>query len=152
FSIASAPHEERLLELHILTREPSTRELVEHLRTQRLARGRAPLGDCCLPRVPERPLVMIAAGTGLAEAQSMGQVGVHQGCSLPLRRYGGARHPDHFSRAPHWQQWQHEPQVYLHQVVSDTPEWEGRQGLLCEAVCEDPPTPADYEIYLCRSP
>src|SRR5690606_28739370 len=36
FSIASAPHEERLLELHILTREPSTRELVEHLRTQRL--------------------------------------------------------------------------------------------------------------------
>ncbi len=152
FSIASAPHEERLLELHILTREPSTRELVEHLRTQRLARVRAPLGDCCLPRVPERPLVMIAAGTGLAQMQSMAQFCLHQGFSLPLHLYWGVRHPDDFYRAPHWQQWQQEPQVYLHQVVSDTPEWEGRQGMLCEAVCEDLTSLADYEIYLCGSP
>ena len=42
--------------------------------------------------------------------------------------------------------------VYLHQVVSDTPDWPGRQGMLCEAVCEDLAVLADYDIYLCGSP
>lgn len=152
FSLASAPHEGRVIELHILLREDSTRELVESIRQQRMARIRAPLGDCCLPRLPSRPLVMIAAGTGLAQMQSMVEFCLHEGLELPLHLYWGVRRPEDFYHPPHWQHWQQQANVYLHQVVSDTPEWEGRQGMLCEAVCEDLTSLADYEFYLCGSP
>ncbi len=152
FSIASAPHEQRVLELHILTRDPSTRALVEHIRQQRMVRIKAPLGDCGLPRLPQRPLVLIAAGTGLAQMQSLTQHCLHQGFALPMHLYWGVRQPDDFYRAPHWQDWQQQANLYLHQVVSDTPEWPGRQGMLCEAVCEDLTSLADYDIYLCGSP
>lgn len=152
FSIASAPQEGRILELHILVREQSSRALVEHLRQQRIARIKAPLGDCRLPRLPERPLVMIAAGTGLAQMQSLTEHCLHEGFSLPLHLYWGVRQPEDFYQAPHWQRWQQQPNVYLHQVVSDQPEWDGRQGMLSEAVCEDLAALADYDIYLCGSP
>ena len=152
FSIASAPHEERQLELHILLREQSTRELVEHIRQQRMVRIKAPLGDCSLPRLPQRPLVMIAAGTGMAQMQSLTQHCLQAGFELPMHLYWGVRHPTDFYQAPHWQHWKDQPNLYLHQVVSDTPDWDGRQGMLCEAVCEDLACLADYEFYLCGSP
>ncbi len=152
FSIASAPHEERVLELHILVREQNTRALVEHIRQQRLVRIKAPLGDCCLPRLPQRPLVLIAAGTGLAQMQSLAQYCLHQGLQLPMHLYWGVRQPEDFYQAPHWAHWQQQPNLYLHQVVSDVPDWEGRQGMLSEAVCEDLSNLADYDFYLCGSP
>lgn len=152
FSIASAPHEERVLELHILVREQNTQALVEHIRQQRMARIKVPLGDSHLARLPGRPLVMIAAGTGLAQMQSMTQYAVHEGFELPLHLYWGVRQPTDFYQAPHWQSWQQQPNIYLHQVVSDMPDWEGRQGMLSEAVCEDLANLADYDFYLCGSP
>lgn len=152
FSIASAPHEGRVLELHILVREQSAEALIEHIRQQRMVRIKAPLGDCKLPRLPERPLVMIAAGTGLAQIQSLTQHCVHEHFNLPLHLYWGVRQPEDFYQAPHWQSWQQQPSLYQHQVVSDVPDWQGRQGMLSEAVCEDLANLADYEFYLCGSP
>lgn len=152
FSIASAPHKERLLELHILVREQNTVALVEHIRQQGMARIKAPLGDCSLPRLPVRPLLLIAAGTGLAQIQSLTQYCLQQGFTQPIHLYWGVRQPEDFYQAPHWDHWQQQPNVYLHKVVSDAPDWSGRQGMLPEAVCEDLAELADYEIFLCGSP
>lgn len=152
FSIASEEGEDRLIELHILVREHSAWTLVEHIRRERMARVKIPFGDSHLADLPDRPLVMIAAGTGLAQMQSMIQHSIRIGFKHPIHLYWGVRSAADFYQAPYWQQWQAEPNIYLHKVVSDDPGWSGRQGLLPEAVCEDLSDLERYEFYVSGSP
>ena len=55
FSLASAPHAGRDLELHILTREDSSRQIIAQLRRTRLARVQMPFGS---KRLALAPVVM----------------------------------------------------------------------------------------------
>ncbi len=152
FSIASAPSEPRLLELHILSREASAQQLIEQLQQQRMARVKAPFGNCHLLELPNRPLVLIAAGTGLAQMQSLIQDALSRGFEHPIHLYWGVRKTADLYQAPYWEQWRAHPNLYLEQVVSDQPDWPGRQGMLHQAVCEDLADLADYEFYVSGSP
>src|SRR5690606_30725194 len=67
FSLASAPHQGRELELHILVRDDSAVGLVKFLRERGLARVQLPFGDTHLAELPDGPLVLLAAGTGMAQ-------------------------------------------------------------------------------------
>ncbi|PZQ35580.1 MAG: CDP-6-deoxy-delta-3,4-glucoseen reductase, partial [Ectopseudomonas oleovorans] len=71
FSLASAPHAGRELELHILAREDSSITLLEHLRSTGMARVQMPYGDTHLADLPDGPLVLIAAGTGMGQMHSL---------------------------------------------------------------------------------
>lgn len=152
FSIASAPQEGRTLELHILTRDPLTQAVIDYLQTHRIARIQAPFGDACARELPQQPLVLIAAGTGLAQMQSLIESCLAEGFSQPIHLYWGVRHSDDFYQAPHWQRWQAAPNLYLHKVVSDEAQWSGRDGLLHQAVCEDIADLADYRFFVSGSP
>ena len=152
FSIASAPQEERTLELHILNRDPVTHAVIEYLQKHRIARVQAPFGDACARVLPEQPLVLIAAGTGLAQMQSLIESCLNQGFKQPIHLYWGVRHSADFYQAPHWSRWQAQPNVHLHQVVSDQADWTGREGLLHQAICEDIADLADYRFFVSGSP
>lgn len=58
FSLASAPHQGQILELHILGREPS-------------ARVQLPFGDVYLTAPPKMPVLLLASGAGMAQMQSL---------------------------------------------------------------------------------
>lgn len=152
FSIASAPHEGRELELHIQAKDQSTLALVEHLRQERLARIRAPFGDCRLAGPPQRPLVLIAAGTGLAQIQSLVEYCLAQQVTLPLHVYWGVREAADFYAAPHWERWEQNSRLYLHRVVSDDAAYPGRQGMLAQAILEDLADLGSYDFYVSGSP
>ena len=153
FSIASTPQQGRIIELHILTREPQTQALVDRIQRERLAHIRLPFGDCHLARLPERPLLLIAAGTGLAQMQSMLEHCRQQGFALPIHLYWGAREGSDFYQAPCWQQWHSMPNLQLHQVVSDDSGWQGRTGLLSDVVIADHAGRLDqYQIMVSGSP
>ncbi|MGM8934202.1 CDP-6-deoxy-delta-3,4-glucoseen reductase [Pseudomonas neustonica] len=152
FSIASAPQEERTLELHILNRDPVTHAVIEYLQKHRIARVQAPFGDACARVLPDQPLVLIAAGTGLAQMQSLIESCLNQGFKQPIHLYWGVRHSADFYQAPHWSQWQAQPNVHLHQVVSDQADWTGREGLLHQAICEDIADLAGYRFFVSGSP
>lgn len=152
FSIASAPHEGRDLELHILGREPTTCALIEQLRSERIARVQIPLGDCHLAQLPDRPIVLIAAGTGLSQMQSMVQHLLNIGFPHQLHLYWGVRHGDELYQAAHWESWTQNSKLVLHQIVSDHPEWAGRQGLLHQAINQDLGDLSQYEFYVSGSP
>ena len=152
FSIASAPGEERMIELHILTRDPLTQAVIDYLQHHRIARVQVPFGDACLTAAPTQPLVLIAAGTGLAQMQSIIEDCLQQGVTQPIHLYWGVRHSDDLYNAPHWQRWEQAPNLYLHRVVSDQSDWSGRRGLLHQAVCEDLTDLADYRFVVSGSP
>lgn len=152
FSIASAPHEGRDLELHILGREPATLALLEALGRERIAHVQIPLGDCHLAQLPDRPIVLIAAGTGLSQMQSMVQHLLSIGFPHAVHLYWGVRHGDELYQAAHWESWQQHDQLVLHKIVSDHPEWNGRQGLLHQAIRDDLGDLSQYEFYVSGSP
>jgi CDP-4-dehydro-6-deoxyglucose reductase len=137
FSLASAPQSGRELELHILARDPSSIAVIEHLRGQGFAQIKMPFGDTHLAELPDGPLVLIAAGTGMAQMHSLIEHCRAAGFRHPVHLYWGARRPEDFYALPCWAEWQSLPNLFLHQVVSERCDWQGRYGLLHAAVRED---------------
>ena len=152
FSLASAPHCGRDLELHVLVRETSAQTLIKQLRCNPVVRVELPFGDTHLAELPDGPLVLIAAGTGMAQMHSLIEHCRAAGFKHPVHLYWGVRRPDDFYCIEEWEQWQQLPNLYLHKVVSDLCGWEGRCGMLHEAVCEDIDDLKPVHVYASGSP
>ncbi|WP_248769353.1 CDP-6-deoxy-delta-3,4-glucoseen reductase [Pseudomonas sp. MWU12-2345] len=152
FSLASAPHAGRDLELHVLVREASAQGLIEQLRRNGMARVELPFGDTHLAQLPEGPLVLIAAGTGMAQMNSLIEHCRSSGFQYPVHLYWGVRRPEDFYTLEHWEEWKQLPNLFLHKVVSDLCGWEGRCGMLHEAVREDIADLSGVSVYASGSP
>jgi CDP-4-dehydro-6-deoxyglucose reductase len=152
FSLASAPHQGRELELHILGREPSARALLAQLRRSGLARVQLPFGDTHLAELPDGPLVLIAAGTGMAQMHSLIEHCRAAGFPHPVHLYWGVRRPEDFYALDNWAAWESTANLHLHRVVSDPCAWAGRRGLLHEAVCADFIDLRPLHVYASGSP
>ncbi|MGN8274541.1 CDP-6-deoxy-delta-3,4-glucoseen reductase [Pseudomonas sp. SMN5] len=152
FSLASAPHSGRELELHVLARESSAQTLLEQLRRNPTVRVEMPFGDTHLSELPDGPLVLIAAGTGMAQMHSLIEHCRAHGFKYPVHLYWGVRRPEDFYEIEHWDEWRKLPNLYLHKVVSDLCGWEGRCGMLHEAVCEDLRDLSGVHVYASGSP
>lgn len=152
FSLASAPHSGRELELHVLARDEATVTLIAQLRRSGLVRVKMPFGDTHLAELPDGPLVLIAAGTGMAQMHSLIEHCCASGFAHPVHLYWGARRPEDFYALEHWAKWQQVPNLFLHQVVSDQCGWQGRCGLLHEAVREDFANLNTLHVYASGSP
>ncbi len=152
FSLASAPHQGRDLELHILVREDSSRQIVAQLRRTRLARVQMPFGDTHLAELPDGPLVLIAAGTGMAQMHSLIEHCRVTGFTHPLHLYWGVREPGDFYQLEHWADWQSQAGLTLHKVVSESGAWAERSGMLHEAVCQDFADLKALHVYASGSP
>jgi CDP-4-dehydro-6-deoxyglucose reductase, E3 len=152
FSLASAPHAGRDLELHVLVREDSARRLIEQLQRNAMIRVEMPFGDTHLSQLPDGPLVLIAAGTGMAQMHSLIEHCREKGFPHPVHLYWGVRRPEDFYTLEEWDAWQSIPNLHLHKVVSDLCGWEGRCGLLHEAVCEDIHELSAVYVYASGSP
>jgi len=152
FSIASAPNSGRDLELHLLAREASAQNLLAQLQRDGLAVVHLPFGDTHLAQLPDGPLVLIAAGTGMAQMHSLIEYCREQGFKHPVHLYWGARRPEDFYEIEHWQEWLTLPNLFLHRIVSDLCGWEGRCGMLHEAVREDGHDLANVHVYASGSP
>jgi CDP-4-dehydro-6-deoxyglucose reductase, E3 len=152
FSLASAPQCGRELELHVLARDEATLRLITQLRSSGLVRVKMPFGDTHLAELPDGPLVLIAAGTGMAQMNSLIEHCRASGFAHPVHLYWGARRPEDFYALEHWPQWQQMANLFLHQVVSDQCGWQGRCGLLHEAVREDFADLSALHVYASGSP
>ena len=152
FSLASAPRSGRDLELHVLAREPSATGLLDFIGRKGMVTVQMPFGDTHLAELPDGPLVLIAAGTGMAQMHSLIEHCRAEGFAHPVHLYWGVRRPEDFYRLAHWEEWQRMPNLSLHQIVSDVCGWQGRCGLLHEAVCEDFDDLKPVHVYASGSP
>jgi CDP-4-dehydro-6-deoxyglucose reductase len=151
-SLASAPQSGRELELHILGRENSALDLLQQLRERGLARVQLPFGDTHLAELPDGPLLLIAAGTGMAQMHSLIEDCRARGFAHSIHLYWGARRPEDFYAVRNWEAWRDQANITLHQVVSDVSDWQGRSGLLHQAICEDFSDLRSLHVYASGSP
>jgi len=157
FSLANAPEEDALLELHA-RHVPGgffTDHIFNVMKVKDIMRINGPLGSFFL-RESDKPAIFVAGGTGFAPIKSILTHAFHHQVDRQMVLYWGARTlrdlylPDLPSR---WQQ-EHDNFSFIPVIQSPLPEehWTGRTGHVHEAVLADFADLSGYQVYACGAP
>lgn len=158
FSLANAPHDDEFLQLHI--RNVAGGAFTEHvfngMREKDILRFEGPHGSFFLREGSDKPILFLAGGTGFAPIKAMLEHAFHIGLKQRLVLYWGARarHDLYLAALP--EEWQRaHPNFSFIPVLSEPmPEdhWQGRAGLVHQAVLDDFADLSGYQVYACGSP
>ena len=161
YSMANAPHtqaEAPGVELHI--RHMPGGKFTDHvfgaMKEKDILRVEGPYGGFFLREDSDKPMVLLASGTGFAPIKAIIEHMRHKGITRPATLYWGGRRPaDLYQSAWIEEQLASMPNLSYVPVISDAlPEdaWTGRTGFVHRAVLEDTPDLLAYEVYACGAP
>lgn len=158
YSMANAPHRGPGLELHI--RHMPGGKFTDHvfgaMKEKEILRIEGPFGSFFLREDCDRPIILLASGTGFAPVKAMIEHMQHQGMARKVALYWGARTSSDLYMQ-NWVQTQLAamPTLSFVPVVSDISEnktWRGRTGFVHRAVMQDFPDMCGYQVYACGAP
>ena len=156
FSFANPPMQRPLIDLHV-RRIPGGRftgHVFDGMQVGDTLRLEGPLGRFTL-REGERPIVFLAGATGFAPVKSIIEDAFARGITRPMRLYLGVRQVSDLYMRDLAETWQCEHANFRFiPVLSDGAPgdgWEGRRGLVHQAVLEDFPDMRGQELYACGS-
>lgn len=154
FSIANAPHDAGHLELHVRRIDGGrfTGHVFETMIEKEILRFEGPLGSFFLREDSTQPIVMVAGGTGFAPIKGIVEHAIRIGLQRPITLYWGARRRDGLYLDALARSWEAAlPGLRYVPVLSDEA-WEGRGGLVHQAVLEDFADLSAHEVYACGAP
>lgn len=158
FSIANAPHDDALIELHI-RHVPDGQfgdYVFDGMKVKELMRLEGPLGSYYLREESERPTILMGGGTGFAPLKGMLEHAFHVGLNRPIHLFCGVRaYRDLYMDAmvKGWVQ-QHDNLKYT-PVLSepeDADNWQGKTGFVHEAIIDEYPDLSGYDVYMSGPP
>jgi len=160
YSIANPPDNEglRQLELHIRLMPGGlyTEHVFNKMKLREVCRIEAPLGTFFLREDSDKPIIMLASGTGFAPIKAIIEHSLKQGHARPITLYWGGRKRGDLYMMELAETWAREhPHIRFVPVLSDaTPEcaWTGRAGFVHRAVMEDFPDLSGHQVYACGAP
>ena len=159
FSIASAPADGRMIELHVRRASSSgfTGQLFDGLAVGTLLRIEGPLGQFWLRGESPRPPIMIGGGTGFAPLRAMLRQLIADGDRRALTLYWGARTAADLYEHDWLSSLVSERPGFDYRPVLSSPgpgdsRWTGRTGLVHEAVLADHPDLAGFDVYASGPP
>lgn len=157
FSLANAPDQDQQLELHIrhydggLFSEYAFTDLTE----KTLLRIEGPLGQFTLHE-SDRPIIMIAGGTGFAPVKSLIEYSLNNNHTRPIELYWGARTASDLYLNDMAEAWStSHDHIQYNPVLSEVDKltaWTGKTGFVHEAVLADHADLSGYDIYACGPP
>lgn len=161
YSMANAPHTQAAgpqMELHI--RHMPGGKFTDHvfgaMKEKDILRVEGPYGSFFLREDSDKPIILLASGTGFAPIKAIIEHMHHKGITRPATLYWGGRRPaDLYQSAWIEQQQTVMPSLKYVPVISDAlPEdaWTGRTGFVHKAVLQDIPDLSGHEVYACGAP
>jgi CDP-4-dehydro-6-deoxyglucose reductase len=156
FSLANAPHQNDLLELHIRSVPGGvfTRHVFNEMKERDILRFKGPLGTFFLREDSARPIIFIASGTGFAPVKSIIEHALHIGLKRPMHFYWGARTLADLYLLELAKQW-NSYGIHFTPVLSESlpgDHWQGRTGFVHQAVLDDFTDLSGHEVYACGAP
>ncbi len=162
YSLGVAPENAERLELHVRhlpggrftdalfgVTDPPVRE-------RDVLRFEGPLGTFFLREDSDRPIVLVASGTGFAPIKAIIEHCIAAQIARPMTLYWGGRRPADLYMDELCRRWQQEIAGFSYvPVISDAlPEdhWGGRTGFVHRAVMDDLPDLSGYQVYACGAP
>lgn len=164
YSIASAPHEEGPIELHIRHMPGGAftdyvfgaREGQPAMKERDILRFEGPLGSFFLREDSDKPIILLASGTGFAPIKAIIEHAAHQKITRPMTLYWGGRRPADLYMRALCEQWATTlPNFKFVPVISEAlaeDNWTGRTGFVHLAIMADHPDLSQYEVYACGAP
>jgi CDP-4-dehydro-6-deoxyglucose reductase len=155
-SMANPPHDDGLLELHLRNSGgPFSTHVFTRMKAKDILRFEGPLGSFYLREDGSKPVVLVAGGTGFAPIKAIIEHAIHNKLKRPIILYRGARRPVDLYLNELPEKWQREHGITYVPVLSDVAAgdvWNGRRGLVHQAVMEDLPDLSGHEVYACGAP
>ncbi|OGS98254.1 MAG: CDP-6-deoxy-delta-3,4-glucoseen reductase [Gallionellales bacterium RIFCSPLOWO2_02_60_31] len=156
FSLANAPHNGEFLELHIRKVEGGafTQYVFNEMKERDILRFKGPLGEFRLREGSDKPVIFVADGTGFAPVKAIIEYALHIGLQRPMHFYWGGRRPADLYMLEEARQWESSGIKFTPVLSAALPEdhWEGRAGLVHQAVLDDFSDLSAHEIYACGTP
>lgn len=169
FSLANPPHDDELLQLHIrhLPGGHFSDHVFARMKEKDLLRFQGPLGTFFLREdgpqdntaavpSPNRPIILMAGGTGFAPIKGMIEHAFYIGMQRPMHLYWGVRARRDLYMDSLVGSWVEAHQGFRYTPVLSEPQpddhWEGRRGWVHEAVAQDYPDLSGYEVYASGPP
>lgn len=151
FSIANTMNDEGLLELHIGATPDNTyaMQVLKRMQDQGQIEVQLPAGKAHLREDSHHPVILMAGGTGFAYTRSILQQMLADGLRQPVFLYWGVRFEEHLYADREMKAWaaEHKDLTYI-PVLQNCEYWQGRTGLVHEAVMEDFPSLSGYDVYI----
>ena len=156
FSLANAPHDDEFLQLHIrnIPGGAFTRHVFTEMKERDILRIKGPMGTFFLHEDSDKPIIFVASGTGFAPVKAIIEHALHIGMQRPMHLYWGVRVLADLYMLDLAQQWEahgirftpvlSEPRVEDH--------WQGKQGLVHQAVLDDYSDLSGHQVYACGAP
>ncbi|MDB5855926.1 MAG: CDP-6-deoxy-delta-3,4-glucoseen reductase [Herminiimonas sp.] len=161
YSMANAPRQDTQLTLHIrhLPGGIFTDHVFNAMKERDILRFEGPLGTFFLREDSDKPIVLLASGTGFAPIKAMVEHALDTGSTRPMVLYWGGRRPSDLYMSGLCEEWA-SPVPNLANfrfvpVISDPqPEdaWQGRTGFVHQAVMQDLPDLSGHQVYACGAP
>ncbi|WP_421620717.1 CDP-6-deoxy-delta-3,4-glucoseen reductase [Alkalilimnicola ehrlichii] len=158
FSLANPPHDDELLEVHVrhVPGGEFTGYVFNELKEKALLRIEGPLGTFSLDEESDRPIIMLAGGTGFAPIKAMVEHAIYVGIQRPIHIYWGvrARRDLYLDGLPRRWASEHDHIHYVPVLSEPRPDdrWEGRVGLVHNVLLQDIPVLSRYEVYAAGPP
>ncbi|MEX1166540.1 MAG: CDP-6-deoxy-delta-3,4-glucoseen reductase [Hydrogenophaga sp.] len=161
YSMANAPHSQAAapqMELHL--RHMPGGKFTDHvfgaMKEKEILRIEGPYGSFFLREDSEKPMVMLASGTGFAPIKAILEHMAFKGIMRPVTLYWGGRRPADLYQST-WIDAQRSvmPGLRYVPVVSNAlpeDEWTGRTGFVHQAVLQDFADLSGHEVYACGAP
>jgi CDP-4-dehydro-6-deoxyglucose reductase len=158
FSIANAPEESNLIELHIRHVDGGefTHYIFHELQEKTVWRIEAPLGTFFLRQDTDRPVLLMGGGTGFAPLKGILEHAFRSGDERPMHLFWGVRalHDLYLPDLP--RQWEREhpnfrfTPVLSHPLAED--DWDGETGFVHETLLRAYPDLSGYDLYMSGPP
>ena len=162
YSMAGAPHTGSPLELHI--RHMPGGLFTDHvfgagatqMKEREILRLEGPFGSFFLREDSDKPVVLLASGTGFAPVKAIVEHMIHKNIQRPVSLYWGGRRPQDLYMDALAQSWTEAlPGFRYVPVVSNALQedgWTGRTGFVHEAVMQDIADMSGHQVYACGTP
>ncbi|SFU43964.1 CDP-4-dehydro-6-deoxyglucose reductase [Nitrosomonas eutropha] len=164
FSLANAPGNDEFLQLHTrnYTGGVFSEYVFSHMKEKDILRFEGPLGSFFLHDTPKNdtPIIFLAGGTGFAPVKSMLEHLFYTENTRfkhnKIKLYWGARTGDGLYLNDLARKWEEENGNFNYIPVLSEPlltdNWQGKTGLVHQAVMEDMNTLSDCQVYACGAP
>ncbi|MCH6164144.1 NAD(P)H-flavin reductase [Pseudonocardia alaniniphila] len=156
YSMANPPHQNDGALLHV-RRVPGGRfsgELLDGLTKGDTLTVELPFGEFALDHDSDRPVVLVATGTGFAPVKSMVEDQIKRSGDRRLHLYWGARSREDLYLAELPGRWAEKHDWFSFTPVLSRPDpaWPGRSGYVHRAVLADHADLGSHDVYACGNP
>lgn len=158
YSMANAPHDDAYVQLHVRAVPDGhfSNYVFNEMRDRAILRFEGPHGSFFLREDTDKPIIFMAGGTGFAPIKAIIEHAFFSHIDREMVLYWGCRSLQDLYMVALPAQWAHEhPNFTFIPVLSDPkPEdnWQGRTGLVHQAILDDFESLGGYQVYACGAP